>query len=129
MAKAFKGPDPKVKERGPKKTARTVDKKATRRAVQRRRACAICGEPASDGHHVLGRGSPNFGDDFPENIVPLCGSGTTGCHGLITANDITARRQLGEHIVLERPGVIAYVLDKLGDERGADWLARRLFIR
>lgn len=121
-------PDPKVKARGPKKTARTVDKKASKRAVLKQRACVICGEPATNAHHVLGRGAPNFGDDVPENLVALCGSGTEGCHGRITVNNITARRELGEHLVLSRPDTVAYVHMKLGPGPGSDWLARRLYI-
>src|SRR5690349_8678950 len=113
MAKTFKGPDAKVKPRGPKKTARTEDRKAGKKSLLRKPRCAICGAPAANAHHVLGRGSPNFGDDVPENLASLCGTGNTGCHGLITENNITARRMLGEYLVLERPDTIAYVRGKL----------------
>jgi hypothetical protein len=35
---------------------------------------------------------------------------------------------LGEHLLLERPDVVMYVKQKLGDAEGAAWLARRLFV-
>jgi hypothetical protein len=120
-------PDPKVKPRGPKREKRTVDRKATTRATLRRRECGICGHPAATGHHVLARGAPYFGDDVPENIVPLCGSGTTGCHGDIEAERVKARRALGRHVVDERPDVVADLTAKLGAVEAAEWLRRRLY--
>lgn len=33
--------------------------------------------------HVVAKGQG--GDDVDDNIVPGCGSGTTGCHGLLTS--------------------------------------------
>lgn len=131
--KEFRGPDPKVKERGPKKTARKVDKQATKRAVLRHRSCFCegtlpgCDGVAATGHHVYPRSQG--GDDVTENIVGAAGSGTTGCHGLLEANNVTARRLLGEHLILERQDVIGYVRGKLGEGPGNDWLSRRLFIR
>jgi hypothetical protein len=52
--------------------------------------CRICGHVPS-GHpldklnrmHVVPKGVG--GDDVIDNIVPGCGSGTTGCHGLLTS--------------------------------------------
>ena len=41
--------------------------------------CVICGGIDISIHHILPRGQG--GDDVWENLVPLCGSGTTGCHG------------------------------------------------
>lgn len=43
--------------------------------------CVACGRAAGSVHHVVQRGSPHFGDDVLENLVTLCGDGTTGCHG------------------------------------------------
>lgn len=124
-------PDPKVKPRGPKKTGRIKDPKATTRAVVKRRQCfcggRLCDGKAATGHHVLSR--KQGGDDVDANIIPASGSGTTGCHGLIENENVTARRMLGEYLVLERFDTIAYVREKLGDTAGDDWLARRLFIR
>lgn len=138
MTKVFKGPDPKVKPRGPKKEGRVKDPKVTSRTVAKRRACFCggtlpgCDGKAATGHHVLSKAQG--GDDVEANIVPASGSGTTGCHGLIEAENVTARRVLGEYLVLERYDTIAYVREKLAtspgdDTAGDDWLARRLFIR
>lgn len=46
------------------------------------RACGLKGLPNLTRHHLVGRGQR--GDDVDVNIVPLCGSGTTGCHGSLT---------------------------------------------
>lgn len=124
-------PDPKPEAR-PRKQTRTLDRKATTRQGLKRRACFCAGEiPGCSGvgatsHHVLPKG--NGGDDVDANLVTCSGSGTTGCHGLLENNDVEARRLLGEHLVLERPDVIDYVVEKLGEVAGNDWLRRRLFI-
>ena len=47
-------------------------------------------------HHLVPKGSPYFGDDVPDNWVPLCGSGTTEHHGLVEARDPEASRALLE---------------------------------
>ncbi len=122
----FRGPDPKVKPRGPKRTGRVKDPSVARRAHVQRVPCVVCGDTASPSqHHVLPRGQG--GDDDPANLVSLCGSGTTGCHGLIEANDIMVRRELGAYIKAHRPDTVAYVQGKLGQRQGTDWLRRRLY--
>lgn len=47
--------------------------------------CAVCGRPATNVHHLAGRGG--FDLDTPRGswrlrspLIALCGSGTTGCH-------------------------------------------------
>lgn len=47
--------------------------------------CARCGNRAESVHHRLrkSRGGRLIEDTF--NCVPLCGSGTTGCHGEVEA--------------------------------------------
>lgn len=117
-------------ERKAKRNAqiRKVHPRLTRDVVWRDRICLMCGGHAQSGHHVLRKGSPYHGDDMPENIVPLCGDGTRGCHGLIEANDKTARKLLGIKLVEHRRDVIDYILLKLGEGKGTDWLRRRLFV-
>lgn len=107
-----------------RKATRKVDSSVTRRACLEWRECP-CGKPSATGHHVLARGQG--GDDVAANIVPLCGSGTTGCHGLIENEDVKARRMLGRWIKKHRPDTIAYVREKLGKQAGDDWLRRRLY--
>lgn len=50
--------------------------------------CARCGERGSNRHEKLARGRGGLRDEF--NTVVLCGSGTTGCHGWVTANPLAA---------------------------------------
>lgn len=118
-------PDPKPGKRK-RKPIRVIDAKATTRAVLREPSCAICHRPSATGHHVLARGGPYFGDDLPENIVALCGSGTTGCHGAVEAADVFARGQLGVYLIEERPDVVSYLQGKLGPSAASEWLLRHL---
>ena len=122
----FRGPDVKVKPRGPKRSGRSKDPQAMRRAHVQRTPCAVCGDTGSPTlHHVLPRS--HGGDDNPANLVALCGSGTAGCHGMIEANDVAVRKELGAHIRLARPDTVEYVRGKLGSAAGDDWLRRRLY--
>lgn len=139
------GPDPKA-------PPRIRDRSALAAARLRFRACAACGRTAGGIHHIVQRGSPHFGDDVIENLLGLCGSGTTGCHGAVhgspyvievewAGEGIVERRvverrttrwvaeRIGEHLVRERPDAIAYVLERVGAGPGGeaaawDWLRR-----
>lgn len=121
---AFRGPDAKPTGK-PRKEIRTVDRSATTKACLEWRECP-CGKPSATGHHVLSRG--NGGDDVLANIVPMCGSGTTGCHGLVENEDKAACKRLGRWIREHRPDTVLYLTSKLGSSRQADdWLRRRLY--
>ncbi len=109
------------------KPPRTVRDPKARKRFHREGAvygeCAICS--VSYGlslHHVYDR------DDVVSNFVFLCGSGTTGCHGLVTNEDLEARKALGAFIVANRRDVIVYVLSKAGREQGIEWFRRRLLV-
>jgi hypothetical protein len=52
-------------------------------------ACVRCGRRAASWHHRLARG--RGGPDDAYNCIPLCGSGTTGCHGWVEHNRAAAR--------------------------------------
>lgn len=52
--------------------------------------CVVCLRPATNWHERLPRGRGGPRDPF--NAVPLCGSGTTGCHGYVTEHPEWARR-------------------------------------
>lgn len=127
---------------------RIIDPSATRRTLLRYRACIACGAPASNGHHLLPVGRGQTGDDVEANILSLCGTGSLGCHGAlhgspyyavvnvaafasVTASTSERRdadwvtRRIGERLPAERPDSIAYVLAKLGDTAGRDFLRRR----
>lgn len=49
--------------------------------------CPICGRPATNMHHIVRRGDGeligNDGRPRPKPMISLCGTGTTGCHGLV----------------------------------------------
>lgn len=125
-------PDPKPARRK-RKQIRHVDPQATTRAVLREPRCVLCPNPSATGHHVIPRGGPYYGDDVPENIVAVCGSGTTGCHGEIEARREWALRSLGEYLATRRPDTIAYVREKLArgnaPDAGDAWLERHLRVR
>jgi hypothetical protein len=53
--------------------------------------CEMCGKPyANNAHHRRGKGQQGL--DVLSNLMLLCGSGTTGCHGLVTVNPAMAYR-------------------------------------
>jgi hypothetical protein len=53
--------------------------------------CEICGRAgANNAHHR--RNQSQSGKDSLPNLMLLCGSGTTGCHGEVTANPDWAER-------------------------------------
>ena len=59
--------------------------------------CRICdAEKADSLHHIVPKSLG--GDDVSDNLVPLCGSGTTGCHGLVEARDVWACSLLGARL-------------------------------
>lgn len=132
-------PDPKP-ERRPRRQIRTVDPDALAVARLSGDECASCRRPPANCHHVVPKGAPHFGDDVPGNIVLICGTGTVGCHGAIHGapyvdgrgkrwTEAYVRAQIGITIRKRRPDVVAYVLAKLGDEAGRDYLARRYYVR
>lgn len=125
-----------------------VDPAGWRLIVLSRRTCVACGEPGSNGHHVLAKG--DGGDDVAENEVTLCGSGTARCHGAYHGNPYEvvvpdtflvpgdeprlaiARRdqawvawRIGQHLLAERPETIDYVVRKLGPIAGRWYLLSR----
>lgn len=130
-------PDPKPPRR-PKRPRgnRVVDKEPGRLLRLSGELCVVCRlERGTNAEHVIAKGAPHFGDDVEENLLPLCGSGTMGCHGAKHGIPYTDRRghrwtpeearaRMGDAI-LDRPGMILYVLDKLGYDAGLDHLARR----
>jgi hypothetical protein len=111
-----------------------IDPEATTRKVLSDRECRCCGRPASNGHHIVPKGAPWFGDDIEDNIVPVCGTGTTGCHGALHGNgytDLTGKRwtpeivthRIGERL---RPEELAAVAQRFGGVvPAAEYLSRR----
>ena len=56
------------------------------------RVCERCGRRrATNAHHRRA-----FGRIWtPENLLDLCGSGTTGCHGFVTCEEVALSRDYG----------------------------------
>lgn len=58
--------------------------------------CLRCLAPGTNIHHRRARGmggTSRAAINDPRNLVLLCGSGTTGCHGWIESNRAVAREQ------------------------------------
>lgn len=58
--------------------------------------CRRCGAPTWQIHHRKPRGMGGTRDPLindPSNLVLLCGSGTTGCHGWVEMHRTAAREQ------------------------------------
>jgi hypothetical protein len=120
--------------------ARIRDREALTRARLRFRSCAACGASAGGIHHIVQKGSPHFGDDVEANLVGLCGSGSDRCHGAIHGAPyevytdrwlVYERRdqrwvaeRIGRHLLEHRPDSIEYVLAKIGESAGREFLRR-----
>ena len=87
--------------------------------------CALCGAvfPLSL-HHI----NKHPRDDERGNLVMLCGSGTTGCHSAIEAQDEEKISDLGRYILAARGDTIAYLYERLGAIAAQDFLHRVLLI-
>ena len=93
----------------------------------RERNCVACGEPGSNAHHVLfGRHHRRTTD--PRGGVTLCGSGTTGCHGLFHAGDVATRREIGLYIVEQRDDTLDFLVEELGAEGAIEYLDRVYYL-
>lgn len=136
-----------------KPAKRLVDAQAIRRAQLRSCGCVACGwQVGGNVHHVLPKGKG--GDDVDGNLLVLCGTGTSGCHGAHHGNPyetpvkwhrdedgsfyeqytIERRdrewvdRRVGAHIVTLRPDIIKYVVRKLGYDAGRAFLAKTYYV-
>lgn len=85
------------------------------RGLRRRKLgpCRCCGKREPQHlvtlHHLVPKSLG--GDDCDANVVPLCGTGTTGCHGLVENFDLVARSKLRASLL---PPEVAYVEGKKG---------------
>lgn len=127
--------DPKPERTRGNAAIRERDPQAVKLAALADRECASCGRDGANGHHVLPKGSPWFGDDCVENTVNLCGSGTMGCHGAyhgspyvdehgVRWTQAVVAGAIGDTLKLRRTDVIGYVLGKLGNVAGSMYLKR-----
>ncbi|HSE46092.1 MAG TPA: hypothetical protein VLA89_12270 [Gemmatimonadales bacterium] len=85
------------------------------------RECALCGETEPlTLHHISNK--PR--DDVEANLVMLCGSGTTGCHGMIEAWDPRKRAELATYIREHRMDTCAWLDFRFFHEGADNWLRR-----
>jgi hypothetical protein len=113
----------------PKPAARIIDATVGYDKLRREQRCRLCGRFFAYGlglsrHHLVPRGQG--GDDVAENIVPLCGDGTRGCHGKVE-HYRSARVKLRARLRREET---RYAIRRMGDdgrepEKGRAWLDRR----
>jgi hypothetical protein len=81
-----------------------------------KKKCRICEDhPADTLHHLVPRSLR--GDDVADNLVGLCGSGTTGCHGLVEDRNPWACSLLGLKLTAKERD---YIIGK----KGAPFLER-----
>jgi len=103
----------------PKPAKRIVDPDAGRAKVALQGRCRACGRGGPlNRAHLVPKGQR--GDDVDENIVPLCGSGSTGCHGALTDHRngwLLVAAALRADLTADE---IAYCIQK----KGEDWLDR-----
>ncbi len=103
----------------PRPPKRVKDSRAGKAKVEREGRCRVCGTRRGlNRAHLVAKGQR--GDDVAANIVPLCGSGTAGCHGALTDHRRGWETVAGILRARLRPDELAYVLEK----KGQDWLDR-----
>lgn len=95
-----------------KAPARIRDDLAAKRKLVRFPICRNCPQKATDAHHILLRSQG--GDDVEDNLIPLCRQHHFEYHNA----DISVRVNLDEKL---------YVLTKLGQVAGMDYLERRRY--
>lgn len=108
-----------------KDPARIVDRDALYRAMMDHYArggkCIACRyDRAEDPHHILFKSAR--GDDVAENIAPLCAF----CHRMFHYGPTDEQREAAASIGKGLPDEsVLYVLRKMGEVAGADYLLRR----
>jgi hypothetical protein len=121
-----------------KPARRVVDPTAGVEKIRREGRCRACGRaglPIKDGGvlnraHLVGKGQR--GDDVDANIVPLCGSGTEGCHGAFdggipkaTVPSLLPGFTTAEIRAIVRSKLTIEELNYATDKKGAWWLQER----
>lgn len=106
----YQGPDWKPERR-------IVDIYAGNDKLRAEGKCRLCGAAAAirglTRHHLVPRGQR--GDDISDNIIPLCGDGTRGCHAEVEYRTKGYRPRLRRKLTADE---LAYIIDK----KGASWL-------
>ena len=111
----------------PKSGARIRDPGLMRQAHWAFDECVICGGIDISIHHVLPR--KQQGDDVWENLAPLCGDGTSGCHGGIENGTDSVCYAFGKYLLKERKDTLTYLRKKLGSKEAVEEFLDRRFLR
>lgn len=86
--------------------------------------CRVCGALPVSYHHLSGG---TYRNDVADNIAPLCGDGTRGCHGIYTSHwtgeSYDGKRRTWREVASAireslSPAELAYLVAL----RGIDWL-------
>ncbi len=101
---------------------RFIDRGAAKKKFREDDECRVCGNFATDAHHVLYRS--RGGDDVTENIIPLCHDCHMALHFSAGPDYEEVRRAIGESL---REEEVAYVLRRLGPTEGAAFLERHYY--
>jgi len=94
-----------------------VDPDAGMAKLRREGRCRLCRRSWHDAggiasrHHLIPRGQG--GDDVDQNLIPVCGTGTTGCHGELE-HSVHARARLRPMLF---PDELSYGMIKVGPGR------------
>jgi hypothetical protein len=115
----------------PRPTRRIADQNAGYEKLRREGRCRACGVKGYDKlnrAHLVPKGQR--GDDLDCNIVPLCGSGTSGCHGALTDHHVATSPSLlyGAEWTVVAAALRARLLPEehryIVSKKGEDWLNR-----
>ena len=113
----------------PRPPRRIVDPYAGIQKVTGEGRCRVCGSRwAISRAHLVPKGQR--GDDIDDNIVPLCGGGTDGCHGSLTDHHLASWPSLLTGV--EWTAIAALLRERLSSDeegyilqkKGIDWLNR-----
>lgn len=104
---------PKAAQVPPKKARRTDASKPRIKEIRAKKAaeCRLCGTTEGvNAHHLIPR---SLGGLWTEsNVVGLCGSGTTGCHGDVERRHVDALYRLRASLT---DAEYSYVVNKAGE--------------
>lgn len=110
------------KQRGwVKGTYRATDQEWAEYRRRKGDRCRVCGAPNASLHHLLGG---SWRSDELDNLVPLCGDGTRGCHGIYTSRmtgvSLDGTRRTWEQVAdrIRRSltdGERLYIVERVGD--------------
>ena len=113
----------------PKPPARVRDPELLKELHRVWTQCELC---LSRGHAIGGLSLHHIHrhprDDVCPNLIMFCGSGTTGCHGLIEAHDRETCAKLAVHLIRVRLDTMEYLGEKLGGVVAVrEWLVNQLY--